>query len=298
MRLVRLVRPPVTVLVGLGLVACGMPPPRQTEFPTLSPDDTYNVRIANLRTTLARGGIVLRVAGVDTTFSTSSCLDSHAETMFAGCARCELAGEKTPVHGSVIEAATRSFARYPTEVLVAANIAEVAMCSEIVHAKTDAVGLEVERPSGLADVQGKKLLFSVKSFLDGSRYWNSREFTVDDITHHEVFHHLEYAQMRAEMYDDSEWNLYNPLGFAYAASNQKAARAEGFVSSYAMTHVVEDKASVYEMMMAHSEELCEMAKTDETIKIKTKIIWRRVLRAVRTDDFMREAAPCVAAFVD
>jgi hypothetical protein len=284
------VRPSVTVCWVFGLVACGKlhQPPRQTEFPTLSPDDTYNVRIANLRTTLGRGGIVLRVAGEGVTFSTSACADDE-KTMFAGCARCDLAGEKTRLHGSVIEAATRSFAVYPAAVLAAANVEQVAMCSEIVHSKSDTN--EIERPAGLADVHGKKLLFSVKSFL--GEYRSGSEWTVADITHHEMFHHLEFAQMRAEMYDDAEWNLHNPLGFAYLASNKDKSRGEGFVNAYAMTHVVEDKASVFEMLMAHSEELCELAKTDETIKIKTKIIWRRVLRAVGTDGFMRTAAPCV-----
>lgn len=289
-------RPSVAVLWGFGLVACGKlnQPPRQTEFPTLSPDETYNVRIANLRTTLGRSGIVLRVAGLDQTFSTSACLDEE-ETMFAGCARCELAGEKTPIHGSVIEAATRSFAVYPAAVLAATKVEQVAMCSEIVHSKSDTE--ELEHPSGLADVRGNRLLFSVKWFLDSSEY-RSSAWTVADITHHEIFHHLEYAQMRAEMYEDSEWNLYNPLGFTYAATNKDTERRAGFVNTYAMTHIVEDKASVYEMIMAHAEELCELAKTDETIKIKTKIIWRRVVRAVRDDSFMRAAAPCVTAWID
>jgi hypothetical protein len=287
------VRPSVTVLLGLGLVACGTPPPRQTEFPTLSPDDTYNTRIANLRTTLGRSGIVLRVAGFDKTFSTTDCADDE-KTLLDGCARCELAGEKTRIHGTVIEAATKSFARYPAAVLAATNVEQVAMCSEIVHSKTN----EIERPAGLADLRGNRLLFSVKSFLGSYEYRPGDDWTVDDITHHEVFHHLEYAQMRADMEDDSEWNLYNPLGFTYDASNKSEARRAGFVNSYAMTHVVEDKASVFEMIMAHSEDLCELARTDETIKIKTKIIWRRVVRAVRDDSFMRAAAPCVTTWID
>jgi hypothetical protein len=289
------VRPSVAVLWGFGLVACGKlnQPPRQTEFPTLSPDDTYNVRIANLRTTLGRGGIVLRVAGFDETFSTSDCADD--EEGMSSCARCELAGAKTHIHGSVIEAATRSFAVYPAAVLAATKVEQVAMCSEIVHPKGDTQ--EIERPAGLADLRGNRLLFSVKLFLGGGEYRDS-DWTVADITHHEIFHHLEYAQMRAEMYDDSEWNLYNPLGFTYDAAHKDGVRRAGFVNRYAMTHLVEDKASVYEMLMAHADELCELAKTDETIKIKTKIIWRRVVRAVRDDSFMRTAAPCVAAWMD
>jgi len=50
---------------------------------------------------------------------------------------------------------------------------------------------------------------------------------------------------------------------------------------------------VYEYLMAHADDLCELAKTDEALRIKTRIIWRRVRMAVGTDRFMRSAAPCV-----
>ena len=103
-----------------------------------------------------------------------------------------------------------------------------------------------------------------------------------------MFHHLEYA-LSHQTTADPEWSLHNPLGFTYAASNKELERAPGFVNAYAMTTATEDKASVYEMIMAHPEDLCELARTDETIRIKTRIIWRRVLRAVGTDDFMRAA---------
>ena len=60
---------PLVVVAG-----CGMPPPpKQTVFPTLERDDTYHTRITNLRTTLGRAGITLRVAAQATTFETANC---------------------------------------------------------------------------------------------------------------------------------------------------------------------------------------------------------------------------------
>lgn len=285
-------RSSVTVLLGLGLVACGKAPARQTEFPTFSPD-TYHVRISNLRTTLARGGIGLRVAGVEATFATADC-DGTSTAIIAGCARCDLASERTPVAGAVIEAATASFRRYPADVLAATGVEQVAFCTDIVHAKESAI----ERPAGLADLRGKQLLLSVKTFLGAATYRSGAEWTVDDIAHHEVFHHLEYARMRGDMVDDPEWNLHNPLGFSYDATNKAEERRAGFVNAYAMTDATEDKASVFEMIMAHADDLCALARTDETIRIKTRIIWWRVWKAVGTDSFMRAAAPCVSRLVE
>lgn len=273
------------------VAACGMPPPpplKPPEFPTLEPGETYHTRIANLRTTLGRAGIALRVAGQDAAFATGDCDSTSPRRASGGCARCELAGEQTAIDGAVIEATTRAFARYPTHVLVASKIAHVAVCREIIHAKA-----QIEHPAGLADVHGHGLLLSVSYFIDQGVYRSGAAFTVDDIAHHEMFHLLEHELMRSDMYDDSEWNLHNPLGFQYAVANKTEPRREGFVNSYAMTAAIEDKASVYEFVMAHSAELCELAKTDETLRIKTRIVWRRVLRAVGTDQFMRAAAPCV-----
>lgn len=271
------------------LAACGMqPPPKQTEFPTLAPSDTYHTRIAGLRTTLGRAGIALRVAALDPAFATADCETTTPRADFGGCARCELAGEATPVDGAVIEAATRAFRLYPTEVLVASKIDHVAVCREIVYAK-DA---QIDHPAGLADVNGGGLLISLKYFLDRT-YTGHSDFTVDDIAHHEVFHLLEHAQMRAEMLHDPEWNLHNPIGFEYSEVARTEPRRTGFVNAYAATNAIEDKASVYEYLMAHSEDLCELARTDETLRIKTRIIWRRVRIAVGTDSFLRSAAPCV-----
>lgn len=273
----------------LAVAGCGLsPPPRQTEFPTLDPGDTYFTRIANLRTTLGRAGIALRVAGVDAAFATADCDREGPIAAFGGCARCELASEATAIDGAVIEAATDAFRRYPTGVLAAARIAHVAVCREIVYAEAQAI----RNYAGLADVHGQGLLLGVKSFLDRT-YHRGADFTVDDIVHHEVFHLLEHAQMRAEMFDDPEWRVHNPLGFEYADGNQAEPRRAGFVNAYAMSAPTEDKASVYEYLMAHPDELCALAKDDETLRIKTRIIWRRVVRATGTDGFLRAAAPCV-----
>lgn len=271
-------------LFAIFFVACAPPPPSvQTVFPTLDPDDTYNIRIANLRTTLGRAGVKVRLAGQETTFETEGCNAVSSES----CTRCDLAGETTKTDSGAIEEATRAFALYPTNVLVVAQLEHVAICNDLYHTKGS-----VRKLGGYADVPSHGLLVSVKHFVD-RRYNNRGELTVEGIAHHELYHLLEYAQMYDRVVDDSEWRDYNPISFVYAESNETAERREGFVNSYAMSRPTEDRASVYQFLMAHSDQLCELAKTDEVIRNKTRIIWRRVAAVAGTDSFMRAAAPCV-----
>lgn len=234
--------------------------------------ETYNTRMANLRSTLGRAGIELRLAGFDETFES------------AAGSRCVLAGETTKVDGAVLEATTHAFSLYPTEVLVASKIAYVAICRDLVQSG------DVVHPAGIADINDHGLLVSVRYFLDRT-YYSDSDFTVDDIVHHEVFHLIEGAHDYETMKSDPEWQLFNPLGFEYARG--AVERREGFVNTYAMTSAVEDKASVYEFMMARSLDLCELAKEDETIRTKTRIVWRRLLRNIGTDAFLRAHAPCI-----
>ena len=280
-----------SVLAACGLVACGHPPVRQHEFPTLELGETYNTRIANLRTTLARSGISLRVAGTATSFETADCTPGHRDPTkpFGGCVRCDLAGESSAVDGAVLEATTQAFQRYPTAVLDAANIDHVAMCTNLDQAGEKA---GMEHPAGVADVHGRGMLISLSYFLNRTYYTRS-DFTVDDITHHELFHLLEFQKMEPLMLDDPEWMSANPPGWVYNELAAKNERVTGFVNSYAGTNPVEDKASVYEFLMVHSDDLCDLARTDETVKAKATIIWKRVVAAVGTDSFLRAAAPCV-----
>jgi hypothetical protein len=274
----------------LVVAACGMQPrPRQIIFPTLERDETYHTRISNLRTTLARAGIGLRVAGHAETFATYDCESRDKSAAFGGCARCELAGEEPQMDGAVIEATTRAFARYPTDVLVRSKIAHVVICRKISQERDQ----QIQHPAGLADTDGRGLLLSVSSFLDQRVYRSGGELTVEDIAHHEVFHLIEHELMLGIKYSDPEWEALNPVGFEYRSAYDAEPRRDGFVSSYAATAVHEDKASVFGLLMAHPDDLCELAKTDHIVRAKTRILWQRVAAAVGTDSFMRTAAPCI-----
>ncbi|MBA3396707.1 MAG: hypothetical protein H0T89_29010 [Deltaproteobacteria bacterium] len=271
------------------LASCALPPPPAPPqpTPTFALDDTYATRVSDLRTTLGRAGIALRTAGIDRVFASVDCAHPTELQAFGGCVRCELLGEHTPIDGAVLEATTRAFAVYPTEVLVASRLDHVAICSDIVYARAGVP----QHPAGTVDLRGRGMLISVAYFAN-RQYSPGAGFTVDDIAHHELFHILEHEHMRAEMLDDPEWRVHNPVGFEYAlAANDEPVRP-GFVNAYAMTAAVEDRATVFEYLMAHPDELCALARTDELLRTKIAIIWRRVARIVGAD-VLRRRARCV-----
>lgn len=269
------------------VVGCAPPPPPPVlpeRWPTLARDDTYHTRVADLRTTLGRAGIALRTGDLDPTFATRDC---DAPGAGGTCVRCELADERTRVDGAVFEATTRAFSRYPTAALEAARIDYVAICRDIVYAQAG----EPHHPAGLADVRGRGMLISLAYFLDGADAARG-SLTAEDIAHHELFHLLEYARMPDEVADDPQWNLHNPVGFAYGDEDAAAGRQPGFINFYAMTNPVEDRASVFQYLMASPDELCALARTDDAVRAKAAIIWRRVARLVDAR-FLRERARCV-----
>jgi hypothetical protein len=274
----------VRVLALACVIGCTPPPsaPHAPEpRPTLvSAADMYNSRIVALRTTLGRAAIELETRGVDRTVATPSCGDGPAG---GACVRCELATDSRAVDGSTLEAITAAFARYPSDALGAAHVASVALCRHIDFDSPDT--------AGIADYAASRMLISLEPFI-GPSYDSLGPFTVEDIVHHEYFHLLEAATMQDVVAADPEWDLYNPLGFAYGKIARTAHRPDGFVDAYAATSRVEDRASVFQYVMARPDELCELARTDDTVRTKARMIWQRVA-AVTGEAFLRARAPCV-----
>jgi hypothetical protein len=247
------------------------PPPAEPSWPTLEPTGaSYNSRIVALRTSLGRAAIRLEMRGAHEDVRTSTCTDPTARRLQTGCARCMLAGESDQLDEATLDAITRAFARYPSELLVTSHIEHVALCSQIEYE-------DIARESGTAgtvDYLQRRLFVSVEPFI-GRVYDGAAAFTVEDIVHHELFHLIEHEHMRADM-SDPEWRLHNPIGFEYSPTPPGAQRPRGFVNAYAQTNEVEDRASTYQYMMARPSELCVLASADPGVRAKAKLIEQRV----------------------
>ncbi len=275
------------LVVALVLVGCTPPPgPHVPEpHPTLETRaEMYNSRIVALRTALGRAGIELEARGIDHAIATPEC--ATAEHSGGLCVKCELAGDTRKLDGTALEAITAAFDRYPTDVLSTAKIERVALCTHIDHDSPDT--------AGTADLEGRRIMISLEPFAGRPYYDALGEFTVEDIVHHEYFHLLESATMSAAIAGDPSWERRNPEGFTYGNPRQYSARPLGFVDLYATSDAVEDRASVFQYLMARPDELCELMHNDAVIREKTRVIWDRIT-AVTGDAFLRARAGCVDA---
>lgn len=275
-------------MIAVVLAACAPIPGEPTwhapkDRPSLATRaDMYNSRIVALRTTLGRAGIELEARGIDHAIATPQC--ATADRAGGMCVRCELAGDSKKIDGATLEAITAAFDRYPTDVLAAAKIERVALCTHIAHDSPDT--------AGTADLEGHRIMISLEPFAGRPYYDALGEFTIEDIVHHEYFHLLEAATMRDAIFDDPGWASHNPTEFTYGKVQSNTARAAGFVDLYAMTAAQEDRASVFQYLMARPDELCELMHDDAWIREKTRVIWQRIT-AVTGDGFLRSRAACV-----
>jgi hypothetical protein len=259
----------------MAVFACGSMPPRQRlpdlAAPEPAPEEvSFREHTAALRATLARSGIDLDGAG--TIHSNETCTD-HA------CLRCEVATGMDGVDADVIDRVAIAVSAYPEAFLSASAFEHVALCKALGH--EDDQG---EPPAGAADPTHRRLMVNV-GYLVTSQ--NERE--VEQVMHHELFHLFDILDIGA----DVEWAALVPPGFTYRdPADRSKPRPDGFITPYGTTNEREDRATIFEYLMARPEELCKVAADDPIVAAKTTLIWHRVATVVG-DAFLRKAAPCV-----
>lgn len=272
--------------------------PRYTRDPILPtleeepPIATYNSRIVALRTSLGRAAISLemRTAAVDLIRS-SNCDLSTRDRLQAGCARCELAGEGDPFDSAVLDALVVAFDRYTADVLEGTHIERVSLCRKLDDEENLA-----KRSIGTVDLRSRRLFISIAPFLN-REYDAEGAVTTEDIVHHELFHQFEFERMRELFDDDPEWRLLNPLGFEYETAADERPRTGGFINEYAAVAETEDRASMFQYLLARPEELCTIAEQDPGVRAKTRLLWRRIKPLVG-DAFLKTRAACVLPWLD
>jgi hypothetical protein len=292
----RRVRAGAAAIGFLCAVGCGMQqrPTREPILPELEPATpvmTYNTRVVALRTSLGRSAITLELRGANDVVRSAACDEPVSQRLQLGCARCELAGDGDPFDSAVLDTIISAFDRYPAQVLDATHIERVTLCRNLSYED-----LPDEKAIGTVDLRSRRLFISVAPFLH-RQYDATGAVTTDDIVHHELFHLFEYERMREAYSDDPEWRLQNPLGFEYRSDGDKDDRKAGFINEYASTSEVEDRASVYQYLLARPGELCSIAAGDAGVRAKTRLLWRRISSLVG-GAFLRENASCVLPWLD
>ncbi len=276
--------------IAVVLGACAVPLPRSvlpSSFPSLQapPVVTFESSIRALRSSLARAAIEIQVLEGDAgrVIRTSPC----ASTEQLGCARCELVGRDDDLDPEVLVAIVTAFERHPRSLFEAGRIEHVALCRSLSY--EDDASRARRQLAGTVDLEARSLLLSLEAFA-GRAYNPGASFTIEDTVHHELFHLLEHAITPRQMADDPEWRALNALGFHYGGSEQ--AGVPGFVNPYATRSELEDRASVFQYLLARPDELCTLAEADPIIAEKALVVWHRVVAATG-DAFLRVRAGCL-----
>jgi len=276
-------------MLAVAVVLLGCHAPRVTLRAAPSPLlATYTSTMVDVRTTLGRALIGVETRGVASEIRSATCTAGSTTS----CTRCDLVGPNDApdaVPDEVIDPAMlldikAAFDRYPSDVLETSKIRRVALCRRLV----DSTGARV---AGLADLASHRMFINLESFL-GRPYDPEGPQTTADIVHHELFHLFEFEVMYDIAVDDVAWRAQNPAGFQYATPEAGTPRPFGFVNSYATTNDREDRASVFELLMARPDELCEIAKDDPIVREKAQLVWERTA-IVTGEAFLRRRAPCV-----
>ena len=259
-----------TVGDGSGKARRWTPPEVLPEAKASGP--SWLVRVTELRTSLARASIRLQMKVDQPVLESTSCAESKRR-----CVRCQLLAETDQLPGTALDEIVAAFQRYPTAFLESSKIEHVALCRKL-HNGTGAV----TEPAGLADPSARILFVSVNGLLETQVGFDTGDLA--ETVHHEVFHMID----RHSRIDD-EWHGLNPAGFVYAEREDRWTRPDGFVSAYAATSPVEDRASVFQFLMVRPEELCTLAKDDRIVGAKARLLLQR-LAAIGDSSFIQ--VPC------
>jgi hypothetical protein len=118
-------------------------------------------------------------------------------------------------------------------------------------------------------------------FLRGKRFNFSQRHNV----HHEIFHVIDFELQRQQFLDSISWEALNPLGVEYSKEEARmieknrayhfsAPEQIGFITLYARTSALEDRAEVFASLMVSSQYKIAMRwmRVDSVLKSKIEYI--------------------------
>jgi hypothetical protein len=151
----------------------------------------------------------------------------------------------------------REVALYPQHMLGAAGVTRVILCRNLTRDNA-AVG-------GVFDYENGIVYLNCSDVSDLHQFcWK---------LHHELFHAFEYGRRRE--FAGGQWTSLNPTGFDYPSASSTTDvfnGAAGFVSTYAMTDEIEDRAETFSCLMVDPDLIAARAETDPVIRAKVQWI--------------------------
>lgn len=127
--------------------------------------------------------------------------------------------------------------------------------------------------------------FTDYQFMNDIKLTLATDYSFEYTVHHEMMHYID-CYLDIVMYPNnpySEYEMLNPSGFVYgnASSNQiynmgSNQRGAYFISSYAATHVKEDRAEVFKFMTARAYKPIGCFEPNEIIRKKAEVISKQI----------------------
>ncbi|MBN2695900.1 hypothetical protein JXR93_14665 [bacterium] len=159
----------------------------------------------------------------------------------------------------------QEWSKYPVEWVKKSNLKAIAFVKNLNVVK--------QNRAAMPDAYGEVLYFDIGYDIYGELYQRST-------IHHEYYHMIEENYFGSFYYKDPKWNEFNEKGFEYKGGGYLAYEdneyqyknhpKKGFVDTYSMYGLEEDKAQVYSYLMTteYYEKFIEWVKTDSILKNK------------------------------
>lgn len=197
-----------------------------------------------------------------------------------------LAADEEKAYRYVETFLTNELSIYSAKVLKSSRLSRIVLCKNLASLGEKKAGLAELHWVGFTWFLGNQILIDVEGTHDAY----SRQ-----VIHHELYHAIDSADDFNGLFDN-EWKKLNPPSFTYEADliqgqNQAAVRG-GFISTYAMTAVHEDKAEVFSHMIVDYKGFEAAAKKDAILKrkmLRMKVLMKTVCEEF-DDNFWKERA--------
>lgn len=181
---------------------------------------------------------------------------------------------------------SKELSMYSAKVFKQSKLRSIILCKKLVSGGERRAGLAALKLQGLIWLLGNNIFIDVEAPLNSY---------ARQVIHHELYHLIDCCDDFNGLYDN-HWKKLNHPNFIYEDDHlpkqQFKAPTNGFVSTYAMTAVHEDKAETFSHMIVDYQGTEKLAKTDAVLrrKIERMKVLMNKFSSEFDDSFWKERA--------
>lgn len=152
---------------------------------------------------------------------------------------------------------------YSSKVLKKSKLRRIVLCKNLASLGKKQAGLAELNWLDFTRLLGRQICIDVDHPIDAYARL---------VVHHELYHLIDFVDDLNGLFDN-QWKKLNPPTFKYNADmppKQKTSANKGFISTYAMQAVEEDKAETYAHMIIDYKGTEKLAQKDYVLKTKMR----------------------------